>query len=43
MLVYNQHVYGKWLETSIIKRDDDLVVEYCRDLHDNTHADLENK
>jgi hypothetical protein len=46
MLAYNLHVYGKWLETSIIKTDDDVVVvvvEYYRDPNDNTHTDFENK
>jgi hypothetical protein len=33
MLAYNHHVYGKRLETSIIKRDDDVVVEYYWDLN----------
>ncbi len=42
MLAYNHHVYGKRLETSIIKRDDDVVVEYCQDLNDKTRTDLEN-
>ncbi len=42
MLAYNLHVYGKWLETSIIKTDDDVVV-YCRDPNDNIHTDFENK
>jgi hypothetical protein len=46
MIAYYLHVCGKWLETSIIKTDDDVVVvvvEYCRDPHDNTHTDFENK
>ncbi len=46
MIAYYLHVCGKWLETSIIKTDDDVVVvivEYCRAPHDNTHTDFENK